>query len=154
MAELEVGRTHIEIQETETDPRIRVGKMKGWSDTSAASKSEISIIGNLDPNTGKNIKRFRAGSVENSLTLPGYFDPANEAQKKLVAGYSFYKAFVVEDEIDRVVYTNCEVLTRNKTGTEIDGLVGIDITVTVNGSVDDDPVDDATANPAVTEDNV
>lgn len=146
MGLLEVGRTHLEIEETEGADRIRVGELKGWSDTSSATKSDISVIGNLDPNSGKNIKRSRAGSVENQLTIPGYFDPEDAAQKKLVAGYACHKIFVVEDDIDRVVYNTCEVLSRNKTGTEIDGLVGIDITVTVNGAIDDDPVDDLADN--------
>lgn len=136
MAYLETGRTHIEIEPTEGATRIRVAEIRGWGDTSAASKTDISIIGNLNA-SGKNVKRYKAGSVENAQTLTAFYDPTDSSQALLVAGYKFYRAYVVEDTVDRVIYNDCEVLSRNKNGQEIDGLVGMDLTITVNSDITD-----------------
>ncbi len=144
MGILEVGRTHIEIQDTANAPRVRVAEVRGWSDTSASSESDTSIIGNLD-SSGKNIKRSTAGSAQNALTLTAYFDTTDTAQLSLRAGKKFFRAFIVEDDVDRVTYDTCEVLSRNKNGTEIDGLVGMDLSITVNGDINDSP---AAAQPA------
>lgn len=138
MAYIETGRTHFEIQEADTGNRLRIAEVRGWGDTASSNKQDISIIGNLNA-AGKNVKRYKAGSVENSQTITAFYDPTDVNQGKLVNGYTFYRGYIVEDDVDRVIYNDCEVISRNKSGQEIDGLVGMDLTITVNGDITDVP---------------
>lgn len=114
--------------------RQRVGEVRSWTDTSSTSAQDIPVIGRTDAN-GNAISRSRNTSGSDSVTLECYFDPDDYAQSFLQRGVQVEKLFVsrVGDVNDLVVYNECDVGSRNRNGSEYNGLVGVSLQITVNG---------------------
>ena len=133
---VQTGLTHVEVDATAGSTRVRVAQARGWADTSAAGKTDISVIGNLN-SEGRNVKRFISGSVENGLTMTAFYDKSDANQQLLKPGFKAHAFYIVHDDVDLIKYNDTEVLSRNKNGQEIDGLVGMDLAITVNGETED-----------------
>ena len=119
--------------------RQRIGEVRSWSDSSGSSGTDISIIGRVDAND-KPIARTRAGAGEETVTLECYLDLADYPQSQLQKDAVISKILVGEVGVanDLVVYSDCTVSSRNRSGTEYNGLVGVSLTISVSGGILED----------------
>lgn len=116
--------------------RQRIGEVRSWSDSGGTSSTDISIIGRVDANN-KPIARTRAGTGEETVTLECYLDLQDYPQSQLQKDAAVTKIFVSEVGVtnDLVVYSDCTVSSRNRSGTEYNGLVGVSLSISVSGGI-------------------
>ncbi len=114
--------------------RQRIGEVRTWGDSSSTSSQDIPIIGRVDAE-GNAISRTRNTTGSEQVTLECYFDLADYPQSHLQKGQSVEKIYVcaVGEDNDLIVYSDCEVGSRNRSGSEYNGLVGVSLSITVNG---------------------
>lgn len=143
MAYSEVALTYVEAMMAPVgggaEVRQRIGEVRTWSDSGSTSNQDISVIGRVDANN-RPIKRTRAGTSEDSITLECYLDLEDYPQSQMQKGATFSKVFICEvgRANDLVVYSECEIGSRARNGSEYEGLVGVSIAVTVNGGIQED----------------
>lgn len=121
------------------ETRQRIGEVRSWSDSSSSSNTDISIIGRVDGDNNP-LSRTRPSSGEESLTLECYLDLADYPQSQLQKNKTITKIFICEvaSTNDLVVYSDCTVASRNRNGSEYNGLVGVSLSITVSGGILED----------------